>query len=87
MTGTSKLLHLISLGLVHPEVSRLLAHAGADATEMAYIPAATKWLEILLRLGWEYVTVDDLDRLMMKEVDTMCYGESKKRGRGSLLGR
>ena len=52
------------------------------------------FLKVLFRIAhcWaihidvdEYVDLDDLDRLMMREFDSLCYGQSKKHGRGSLL--
>lgn len=52
---------------------------------MAYIPEARKWLLKLLAQGWEWATYDDLDRLMMREFDVMCYENDKKYGRGPLL--
>ena len=73
------------LGMIHPEVTRLLAHAGADKTELVYLPTARKWLEGLMRQGIEYVSVDDLDRLMMREFDDLCYGQKKKYSAGSVL--
>ena len=41
------------LGSQHPEVSRLLAHAGADKTELTYIATALKFKDAgVLRWRW-----------------------------------
>ena len=60
-----------NLGELHPEVSRLLAHVGADRTELSYLRTAKAWLQYLWDQG--EVSTEDLDRLMMKEFDRMCY--------------
>jgi hypothetical protein len=74
-----------NLGTWHPEVARLLVHTGTYGTQRAYLPAVRKWLEFLLEQGWEYVTVEDLDRLMMKQFDAWCYEDRLQHGRGLVL--
>jgi len=64
------------LGQMHPEVTRLLTHATADSTiGSTYLPNVRKVLERWLSMGVSSLTVEDLDRLLAKEFDRLCYSD------------
>ena len=68
------------LGGAHPDVTRLLAHAGVDATQLTYFRHVRELLERWQAQGIESLTHSNLDRLLAKEFDRMCSVENRNPG-------
>ena len=69
----------------HPEVSRLVAHAGTDGASKAYFPAVKDFLEVMIQRGHDLVSDDELDRLVMKFFDELCYEKEAGKHKGANL--
>ena len=68
------------LGSAHPDVTRLLAHAGVDATQITYFRHVREVLERWQSRGIESLSHSNLDRLLAKEFDRMCSVENRNPG-------
>ena len=73
------------LGSAHPDVTRLLAHAGVDATQLTYFRHVREVLERWQARGVERLSHNNLDRLLANEFDRMCYLENRNPGAGQQL--
>jgi len=71
------------LGEAHPDVTRLLAHAGADTTEVVYLKKVEEILLRWIEKGIRHLSYAELDQLLAKEFDRMCYVEYRSPGFGS----
>ena len=60
------------LGSAHPDVTRLLAHAGVDATQNTYARHARELLERWEAREIRSLSLSNVHRLLAKEFDRMC---------------
>jgi hypothetical protein len=71
---------------MHPEVTRLLTHAAADTTVgSTYLPNVRKVLERWEAMGVSSLTVEDLDRMLAKEFDRLCYSDGLGPSKGMQI--
>jgi hypothetical protein len=74
-----------TLHLRHPEVSRLVTHAASDATMPRYLPAVKAFVGKKIEEGIDMVSYSELDRLLMKYMDKICYQEKMGKSKGALI--